>query len=134
MKYLLRLWVCVVLLAFAGTPIFANDAVSAVDLFNTAKQDVEGTARKYADGPLTVRGVAVTVGPDIHNLPSIGLSDRDGGAVYAHCVLDEGDASGLNRVKTGQEVVIRGSYLLFSTGEVFGNDEMVVLKQCGIVE
>ncbi len=125
---------CATLVLLAGAPCLASEGavVSAAGLFEAARKDVEGTARKYADGPVTVRGIAVSVGPDIHNLPSVGLSDRAGGTVYVHCVLPDGDFSKLEGVKAGQEVMLRGNYLLFSTGEVFGNDEMVVLKQCEI--
>ena len=135
MKGMLKALSCVALL-FAGTACLASggEVVSAAGLFEAARRDVEGTARKYADGPVTVKGIAVSVGPDIHNLPSVGLSDRIGGTVYVHCVLPDGDFSKLEGLETGREVTLRGNYLLYSTGEVFGNDEMVVLKQCEIVE
>lgn len=135
MKGIARIVPCVALL-LVGTAWLASggDAVSAAGLFEAAKKDPAGTARKYEGGPVSVRGVAVTVGPDIHDLPSIGLSDRAGSPVYVHCVLPDGDFAKLGGVKAGQEVTLRGNYLLFSTGEAFGNDEMVVLKQCEIVK
>lgn len=134
MKVMSKLLLCVALLVFAGTSVFADDVISAADLFKAAKNDAEGTVRRYAGKPLSVQGILVSVGPDIHHLPSVGLSDRADGPVYVHCVLPEGDAANLEGLKAAQEITLRGRYLLFSTGEAFGNDEMVVLKQCEIVE
>ena len=135
MKGISRVLSCVALL-LVGTAWLASgdDVISAVELFETAKKDPAGTARKYEGSPVSVKGIAVSVGADIHNLPSVALSDKAGGTVYVHCVLPDDDFAGLEGLEAGQEVTLRGNYLLYSTGEVFGNDEMVVLKQCEIVE
>lgn len=135
MKSIARILSCVALL-LVGTAWLASgdDVISATDLFEAAKKDPAGTARKYEGSPVSVKGIAVSVGPDIHDLPSVALSDKAGGMVYVHCVLPDGDFAKLEGVEAGQEVALRGNYLLFSTGEVFGNDEMVVLKHCEIAE
>lgn len=66
----------------------------------------------YQDKRFDVTGIAIWVGLDSHNLPTIQLSNEMGGQCYAHCIFP-GDEI-LHQVKPGDRVVIRANYLVLS--------------------
>lgn len=55
-----------------------------------------------------VTGVVMWMGEDIHNKPSIQLSDKADGDCYVHCVLAKADYSD---VKIGDTIVCQGNFL-----------------------
>ena len=73
----------------------------------------------------TVKGVVMWMGDDIHNKPSIQLSDKPDGDCYVHCVLAKKDYAD---VKVGDEIVMQGNFL--ECHPEFG----VVLKMSEVVK
>ena len=57
-------------------------------------------------------GVAIWVGLDPHNLPTVQLSDGAEGTSCAHCIFPKEDI--LELVKPGDRVAIRANYLVLS--------------------
>ena len=53
------------------------------------QSDVGSAYNKYLDKRFEVTGVVKTVGPDVHNKPSIELTDKDGRECYALCIFPE---------------------------------------------
>ena len=74
--------------------------------------DPVGSLARYQDKRFDVTGVAIWVGLDPHNLPTVQLSDSAKGPCYAHCIFPDGKV--LNQVKPGDRVVIRSNYLVLS--------------------
>lgn len=74
--------------------------------------DADGFFAKYVDKRFCISGIAKKVGPDIHNKPSIEISDSVEGRTYALTIFptDEHYA----RVKVGDRVVVRANYLVMS--------------------
>lgn len=73
----------------------------------------------------TVKGVVMWMGNDIHNKPSIQLSDKADGDCYVHCVLAKKD---YGDVKVGDEITMQGNFL--ECHPEFG----VVLKMSEVVK
>ena len=75
-------------------------------------RDPEGTLAVCKDKRFDVAGTVIWVGLDPHNLPAVQLSDKVGGACFAHCIFPVDDI--LRQVKVGDRVVIRSNYLVLS--------------------
>ena len=87
--------------------------VEVVDLRRAFDADPDGSLAMYQDKRFDVTGVAIWVGLDPHNLPTVQLSDSvDGAACYAHCIFPQDEI--LKLVKPGDRVAIRGNYLVLS--------------------
>lgn len=83
-----------------------EEAVSAKELFEL---DIDEIRQKYGDGIITVKGVAVEVGPDMFGLPSATLSDSPEGTPYVLCVLPYSDYLKMAEIEKGKEVTMSGS-------------------------
>lgn len=67
---------------------------------------------RYADKRFEVTGIAKKVGPDIHNKPSIELSDGVNGKTYALVIFPTKDH--YEKVSVGDCVIVRSNYLVMS--------------------
>lgn len=111
-------------------PLLPQDAPFAVQsLCAELHADLLGALARYRDKRFEVTGVAVKVGPDIHNKPSIELSDRVGGQVYALTIFPT-DAH-YSRVAVGDTVTVRANYLVFCDrfGVVMKHSELVRVEK-----
>ena len=66
----------------------------------------------YVDKRFEVTGVAIKIGPDIHNKPSIEISDNVGGKCHALCIFPTDDF--YSKVSVGDTVIVRANYLVMS--------------------
>ncbi len=98
-------------------------------LFDAFRADLHGALALYADKRFEVTGVAVKVGPDIHNKPSIALSDCAGGQTYALTIFPT-DAH-YSKVSVGDKVTVRANYLVFCNwfGVVMKHSELVKVEK-----
>ena len=80
---------------------------------------------KYQDKRFMVTGVAISVAPDMHGLPTVQLSDTADGPCYAHCIFPA--EGGLPDVEVGDRVIILSNYLVYChpLGVVMKFSEMV---------
>ena len=85
----------------------------------------EAFYEKYVDKRFEVTGIATKIGPDIHNKPSIELSDEAGGKTYALLIFPTNDH--YSKVKVGDKVTVRANYLVMSNwyGTVMKHSELV---------
>ncbi len=104
-----------------------QEAVGVAELYHEFRQDVAGVSRKYNNADITVQGVVIRTGPDIHGTPSIELSDTAGGTLYVLVVVNS--FGQLNEVSIGETVTMKGNFHIFSSGN-WG----VVLKQGEILK
>lgn len=90
--------------------------------------DADSFFATYVDKRFEVTGVAKKVGPDIHNKPSIELSDSVDGQTYALVIFPTDDHYG--KVKVGDTVVVRANYLVMSNhyGTVMKYSELVSVE------
>lgn len=95
-------------------------------LYNEFCRDLKGALAIYEDKRFEVTGTAVKVGPDIHNKPSIEISDEAGGQCYTLCIFPTDDF--YKKVSVGDKVTVRANYLVMSNW--FG----VVMKYSELVE
>lgn len=91
-------------------------------------EDLEGCLKLYEDKRFDVAGVVISVEKDIHNLPSVQLSDRVGGECCVHCIFPQEDI--MKKVKIGDRVVIRSNYLVLCNvlGIVMKYSELIDIK------
>ena len=89
-----------------------TEPIEARDLLDEFKADPGKAIEKYTDTRFTVTGVVKTVELDMHNLPSVQLSDTVDGEICALCIFPS--EHGLPEVDVGQRVDIRGNYLVYS--------------------
>ena len=111
-------------------PLLPQDAPFSVkSLCDAFQSDLQGALALYRDKRFEVTGIAVKVGPDIHNKPSIELSDRVGGQVYALTIFPT-DAH-YSRVAVGDKVTVRANYLVFCNwfGMVMKHSELVCVEK-----
>ena len=100
-------------------------SINAHNLLEEYKKDPSKKQPTYTGEEITVSGVVVYKGPDIHGLPSLELSDKVNGTSYVLCVFDSLDS--LNKVSKGDNLIISGKFHILSSSE------MVVLKQSKIL-
>lgn len=94
-------------------PIKAQDAPYEVKaLADAFRSDLDAALLEYQDWRFEVTGVAIKVGPDIHNKPSIELSDCAGGTCHALCIFPTDDH--YKKVSVGDTVTLRANYLVMS--------------------
>lgn len=89
------------------------------------QSDVGSAYNKYLDKRFEVTGVVKTVGPDVHNKPSIELADKEGGECYALCIFPTDDI--YDMVKVGDTVTVRANFLVMTNwyGVVMKHSEIV---------
>lgn len=107
-------------------PLLSQEAPFPVkSLCGAFRDDLQGSLNIYEDKRFEVTGVAVKVGPDIHNKPSIELSDCPGGKTCALTIFTTDEH--YIRVSVGDTVTVRANYLVFSNwyGVVMKHSELV---------
>lgn len=89
------------------------------------QSDVGSAYNKYLDKRFEVTGVVKTVGPDVHNKPSIELTDKDGRECYALCIFPSDDI--YDTVKVGDTVTVSANFLVMTNwyGVVMKHSEIV---------
>lgn len=110
----------------APMPVKAQVAPYAVkELANAFRTDLNAALAEYQDKRFEVTGVAIKVGPDIHNKPSIEISDRADGSCHALCIFPTSDH--YSKVSVGDTVTVRANYLVMSNwfGVVMKFSELV---------
>ena len=111
-------------------PLLAQDAPFDVKpLCEAFRKDLRGALASYEDKRFEVTGIAVKVGPDVHNKPSIELSDCAGGETCALTIFPT-DAH-YSKVSVGDRVTVQANYLVFSNwfGVVMKHSELVDVKR-----
>lgn len=110
-------------------PLLEQDAsFDAKTLCDEFTADADSFFAKYADKRFEITGIAKKIGPDIHNKPSIEISDSLNGRTYALVIFPTDDH--YSKVKVGDTVVVRANYLVMSNhyGTVMKNSELVSVK------
>lgn len=82
------------------------------ELFEEFCENSDAFFARYADKRFCVTGVAKKVGPDIHNKPSIELSDTASGKTYALVIFPTDEH--YSRVQVGDTVTVCANYLVMS--------------------
>lgn len=84
---------------------------------------------KYVDRRFEVTGIAKKVGPDVHNKPSIEISDSVNGQTYALVIFPTDDH--YSKVAVGETVTVRANYLVMSNlfGTVMKFSELVRVEK-----
>lgn len=107
-------------------PMLSQDApFFAKKLYDEFYTDADSFYDKYVDKRFEITGIAKKVGPDIHNKPSIELSDSVSGQTYALVIFPTNDH--YSKVLVGDTVVVRANYLVMSNqyGVVMKFSELV---------
>lgn len=91
--------------------------------------DADSFYAKYVDKRFEVTGIAKKIGPDIHNKPSIEISDSVSGQTYALVIFPTDDH--YSEVAEGDTVTIRANYLVMSNhyGVVMKFSELVSVEK-----
>lgn len=114
----------------SAMPLLSQAApFAAKELCDEFYADADSFYKKYADRRFEVSGIAKKVGPDIHNKPSIELSDSVSGRTFALVIFPTDDH--YSKVNVGDRVVVRANYLVMSDqfGVVMKFSELVSAKQ-----
>lgn len=117
------------LIETVAMPILRQNAPFDVRaLCNEFAADEERFYATYVDKRLEITGIAKTVGPDIHNKPSLEISDRADGPTYALVIFPTDDH--YRKVKVGDRVTVRANYLVMSNhyGTVMKYSELVSVE------
>lgn len=111
-------------------PVLELNAPVNVKTFNEEfEADAEKFFDTYVDKRFEVTGVAIKIGPDIHNKPSIEISDNVGGKCHALCIFPTDDF--YSKVSVGDTVIVRANYLVMSNrfGLVMKFSELVKVEK-----
>lgn len=111
-------------------PLLPQEAPFAVKpLCEAFRKDLQGALAVYLDKRFEVTGVALKVGPDVHNKPSIELSDCLGGETYALTIFPTEEH--YSKVSVGDRVTVRANYLVLSNsfGVVMKFSELVSVEK-----
>ncbi len=94
-------------------------------LYEEFAADERAFYAKYLDKRFQVSGIAKKVGPDIHNKPSIEISDSVNGKTYALVIFPTDEHYKI--VSVGDKVVVRANYLVMSNqyGTVMKFSELI---------
>lgn len=97
-------------------------------LYDEFTADANSFFAAYVDKRFEVTGIAKKIGPDIHNKPSIEISDSVDGQTYALVIFPTDDH--YSKVKVGDTVVVRANYLVMSNhyGTVMKYSELVAVE------
>lgn len=108
-------------------PLLKQDAPFNVKtLCNELNNDLNSALSIYEDKRFEITGIAKKIGPDIHNKPSIEISNSVDGECYALCIFPSDDF--YSKVSVGDTVIVRANYLVMSNW--FG----IVMKHSELVE
>lgn len=110
----------------SAMPILAQDAPFDVKILcDEFAADADSFFAKYADKRFEVTGIAKKIGPDIHNKPSIEISDSINGKTYALVIFPTNEH--YSKVKAGDTVIVRANYLVMSNhyGTVMKFSELI---------
>lgn len=111
-------------------PILEQDAPFDVKaLCGEYTADADSFFEKYVDKRFEVTGIAKKVGPDVHNKPSIEISDSVDGQTYALVIFPTDDH--YSKVAVGDIVTVRANYLVMSNwfGTVMKYSELVDVER-----
>lgn len=114
----------------SAMPVLSQYApFSAKTLCDEFGADADSFYAKYVDKRFEVTGIAKKIGPDIHNKPSIEISDSENGQTYALVIFPTDDH--YNKVSVGDKVVIRANYLVMSNhyGFVMKFSELISVEK-----
>lgn len=91
--------------------------------------DADSFYATYVDKRFEVTGVAKKIGPDIHNKPSIEISDSVNGQTYALVIFPTDDH--YSKVEVGDRVTVCANYLVMSNhyGTVMKFSELVSVEK-----
>jgi hypothetical protein len=106
----------------------AKEIMPVKELQDVFMNDRPKAEKSYKNKMVTIKGVAVYVGPDVYALPSIELSDKKDGVSMALCVLPVSDYLKLRKYSKGQTLVITGEARDLYKGSI------VIVKECKIIE
>ena len=98
-------------------------------LYDEFVADADSFFETYVDKRFEVTGIAKKIGPDIHNKPSIEISDSIDGQTYALVIFPTDDH--YSKVKVGDTVTVRANYLVMSNwyGTVMKYSELVPVEK-----
>lgn len=102
-----------------------NEPINSKELYNQFINNFDNALNKYKDKRFEVNGIAIKIGADIHNKPSIELSNNINERCHILCVFPNDNI--YNKVSVGDKVTIRGNYLVMSN--LYG----IVLKKCELI-
>lgn len=87
--------------------------------------DLNAALAIYEDKRFEVTGIAKKIGPDVHNKPSIELSDSIDGECYALCIFPNDDI--YDEVSVGDTVSVKANFLVMTNwyGVVMKYSEIV---------
>ena len=111
-------------------PLLEQDAPFAVkDLLDAFWADQERFLSTYQDKRFEITGIAVKIGPDIHNKPSIEIAEEIGGRTYALVIFPTDDH--YNKVAVGDKITVRANYLVMSNwfGTVMKHSELISVEK-----
>ena len=118
---------CVTFFETHDCPVFVQDApLDAAAVYREFTEQYEAAAETYYEKRVEMTGVVRKIGPDIHNKPSIELSDRVDGRCYALFIFENDEFYG--RISVGDTMTCRGNFL--RAREPFG----AVLKKSEFVD
>lgn len=98
-------------------------------LYDEFTADADRFFAEYVDKRFEVTGIAKKIGPDIHNKPSIEISDCMNGQTYALVIFPTNDH--YSKVEVGDTVIVRANYLVMSNhyGTVMKYSELVSVEK-----
>lgn len=99
-----------------------TEPINSEELYNKFINDFDSSLSKYKDKRFEVTGTIIKIGPDIHNKPSLEISNNIYGRCHILCVFPNEDV--YDKVSVGDKVTVRGNYLVMS------NWYGIVLKKC----
>lgn len=111
-------------------PVLHQDAPFHVKaLHEEYTKNTERFLENYVDKRFEVTGIAKKIGPDVHNKPSIELSDSVTGQTYALTIFPTDDH--YSKVAVGDRVTVRANYLVMSNlfGTVMKYSELVRVEK-----
>ena len=101
----------------------------ASSLYREFSADLRAALEIYEDKRFEVTGIAGKVGPDVHNKPSIEISDSADGQCYTLAIFPTDEH--YSKVSVGDRVTVRANYLVFSNrfGVVMKHSELVEVEK-----
>ena len=111
-------------------PQLPQNAPFAVEQLHRAfTADLQKALAVYEDKRFEVTGIAIAVGPDVHNKPSIQVSDAVNGECHALCIFPTDDH--YSKVFVGDRVTVRANYLVLCNwfGVVMKHSELVTVEK-----
>ncbi len=98
-------------------------------LYEEFQANADSFLDKYVDKRFEVMGIAKKIGPDVHNKPSIELSDCVDGQTYALTIFPTSEH--YDKVNIGDTVTVRANYLVMSNlfGTVMKYSELICVEK-----